>query len=283
MPEPIHYTSRDTEAAHRVIIELGQVLASYRDKFVVIGGSVPALVFQETHPEHIGTVDVDLALNASALADNQQYASLVEALENKGYVRGEKFGLKSFQLAREVSLQDGGAPVRILVDLLKPKGRWRGTTPARLEKFRPIDAEGANVALHNFDEKRLHGVMPNGAENDVTLRVATIPALLVMKGYALELRAKDKDAYDVWYCLLQDPEGVARACAALIAPGAPDEAEARQGLTYLVSKFRTRDYVGPVAVRDFLIEQSALGDRTPEQVQTDAFLRVQVFAKVLKI
>lgn len=41
--------------------------------------------------------------------------------------------------------------------------------------------------------------MPDGRPNAVELRVASIPAFLVMKGYALAGRDKHKDAYDIYF------------------------------------------------------------------------------------
>ena len=38
------YSTRQTEAARRVLVDLGQVLASFLDCFVVVGGWVPDLL-----------------------------------------------------------------------------------------------------------------------------------------------------------------------------------------------------------------------------------------------
>ncbi len=66
-PEPRHegdYTDRQVEAAHRVLVDVGQVLASFRDAIVVVGGWVPDLLFPGAELEHVGSIDVDLALDA---------------------------------------------------------------------------------------------------------------------------------------------------------------------------------------------------------------------------
>ena len=65
MNEPdiaIDYQERDVKAAHSVLIELGQVLGPWRDKFVIVGGAVPWLLLGEARPKHIGTLDTDLDL-----------------------------------------------------------------------------------------------------------------------------------------------------------------------------------------------------------------------------
>ena len=47
MHEPdlaIDYQERDVQAVHAVLIELGQALGAYRQKFVIVGGAVPWLL-----------------------------------------------------------------------------------------------------------------------------------------------------------------------------------------------------------------------------------------------
>ena len=61
------YDDRTTAAVRSVLVEISQILGSYRDKFVVIGGAVPWLLLAEADMRHVGTLDVDLSLDAEAL------------------------------------------------------------------------------------------------------------------------------------------------------------------------------------------------------------------------
>jgi len=70
--EPRHedeYLPRQVEAARRVLVDIGQVLASFDDAVVVVGGWVPDLLLPDAVPSHIGSIDVDLALDAAKLGD----------------------------------------------------------------------------------------------------------------------------------------------------------------------------------------------------------------------
>ena len=81
-PEPrreADYSGRQVEAAHRVLVDLGQVLASFHDAIVVVGGWVPDLLIPGAEPKHIGSIDVDLALDAAKLKDGR-YAQLLKLL-----------------------------------------------------------------------------------------------------------------------------------------------------------------------------------------------------------
>ena len=47
------YGDRGAPAVYSVLLEIGQVLGAYRDQFVVIGGSVPWLLFPDAVPAHV--------------------------------------------------------------------------------------------------------------------------------------------------------------------------------------------------------------------------------------
>ena len=52
--EPRHegdYSGRQVEAAHRVLMDVGQVLNSFHDTIVVVGGWVPDLLLPDARPE----------------------------------------------------------------------------------------------------------------------------------------------------------------------------------------------------------------------------------------
>lgn len=269
------YHERDVRATYSVLIEIGQVLGAWRTKFVVVGGAVPWLLFGEARPRHIGTLDIDLDLDPNALAAGE-YATLVEALERKGYERGTP-GLKPFQLRRWVKVDDGD-PIGVLVDLLMPAGaRGDRNKPKLIEGLRVQAVDGGGIALTQNVVKTLEGMMPDGRPNSVELLVATIPALLVMKGYALAGRDKKKDAYDIYYSARNyggGPNALAVACSALL-----DDPVAKAGFAHIAGKFRHVGDFGPVTARQFLEESAALGEMTPDQIQTDAFMQVSAMLR----
>ena len=176
------YDERGVKAVRSVLVELAQVLGAWRLKFVIVGGAVPWLLLPDADPAHVGTLDIDLDLDPDALSDGE-YATLVEALEKSGYERDVP-GLKPFQLRRWVSV-DAGDRVAVLVDLLMPRdAAGDRNRPVLVERLRVQGADGADVALQHHIWWTIEGPMPDGRLNQVELQVATIPALLVMKGYA---------------------------------------------------------------------------------------------------
>ena len=96
------YDDRTTAAVKSVLLEIGQILGSFQGKFAVVGGAVPWLLLNESEMPHIGTIDVDLALDPVALADGE-YATLAESLIKHGY--HQRSGLRKFQLARTLNMR----------------------------------------------------------------------------------------------------------------------------------------------------------------------------------
>lgn len=123
------------------------------------------------------------------------------------------------------------------------------------------------------------GPMPAGGNNRVEIAVCSIPALLAMKGHALHGRHKQKDAYDIYYCVRNYAEGIellAQACRPLLA-----HPSGEQGYRYIAEKFDTVDGYGPTCVRQFVQDTQILGDRTPEQWQQDAFGQIDAWLRAL--
>jgi hypothetical protein len=193
------YGERETRAAHRVLVDLGQVLGSwFKDSIVVVGGWVPDLLVHDPGEVHVGSIDVDLALDAEKLREGR-YAEIVKSLLATGRYTQTK---KPFRLRATVELGDGGPAVVVDVDFLKTFEKRRNRRGPRLAPgFRPLDADGCAAAFRQPALVPIDGHTISGAENRVQVLVASVADFLVMKSYALAGRDKPKDAYDICYCL----------------------------------------------------------------------------------
>lgn len=274
-PHPSAYDARTTAAVKAVLLEIGQILGSYHGKFVVIGGTVPWLLLDNPEMHHIGSFDVDLSLDPVALADGE-YAMLVDELKKHGYAQGDE--LRPFQMVREVPSTDEGPPISIVVDSLMPREAvLEKNVPPLVEKFAVQKADGAALALRYFESVEIEGEMPKGGKNRIELAVASVPALLAMKGFALNGRLKEKDAYDVYYCIRNYKGGI----AALVEDCKPllENEEAVRGFKHLAAKFEDREGHGPSCVRRFAEEADILAGRTGDQWQTDAFGQVDAWLR----
>jgi len=271
------YDTRTTAAVKTVLIEIGQILGSFKGKFAIIGGAVPWLLLGNEDMPHVGTLDVDLSLDAEALGDGE-YVTLIEALQEHGY--RQRHGLRRFQLARQIATGDGGASIDIIVDFLMPRdAEIVKNVPPLISDFAVQRADGADLAVRFYQLVAISGPMPSGGTNRVEIAVCSIPALLAMKGHAIEGRYKQKDAYDIYYCIRNYPggsEALAEECRPLL-----EYASGAAGYGFIAGKFDTADGFGPLCVRRFVEETNVLGDREPEQWQQDAFGQVDAWLRAL--
>ncbi len=273
------YDDRTTRAVKSVLVEIGQILGSFRGKFAVVGGAVPWLLLTDADMPHVGTADVDLGLDPAALGDGE-YVDLVDALREHGYrQRGD---LRRFQLVRTVPPGDDGPEIDVVVDFLMPRDAdITRNTPPLIAEFAVQRADGADLALEFHQQVLIEGDMPDGTRNSVRITVASIPALLAMKGHALAGRLKHKDAYDIYYSVRNFAGGI----DALVAATRPllDVPSAQRGYRLISEKFRYVEDFGPVSVRGFVEDSQLLGDRTADQWQQDAFGQVDAWLRGLDL
>jgi len=263
------YSARQIEAAYRVLVDLGQVLKQFEDCLVVVGGWIPDLLMPESEEKHVGSIDVDLALDSDKLAVGQ-YAKLLESLLN---TRRYKQAEEPFKLIAEVDLGDGQAPVRVDVDFLKsPEAKTKKNKPKLTKGFRPLDASGCHAAFEHPELVVITGRMIKGQTNKVQFRVASIADFLIMKSYALANRDKPKDAYDICFCLDHYPSGLNELAANWKRRAG--EKDVVKCIEILKEKFATVHSYGPTQVVEF--HNSTNGEEREQQARR-AFELVRAF------
>ena len=248
-PEPRHqedYAPRQVEAAKRVLIDVGQILASFADCLVVVGGWAPDLLLTEAAEAHTGSIDVDLALDVERLGDGR-YASLLKLLLDTQRYRK---GVKPFQLITDVDLKDGETAVQVELDFLAPESaQLEKNHPKLIEDFRILKVDGSEVAFRNPVNLTIPGRNVVGARNSVQLRVVSLPDFIIMKAHALRGREKPKDAYDICYCLENYPGGL-EALASNWKSRLGEKA-VTTAVAILGEKFEGVDFLGPALYVEF--------------------------------
>lgn len=268
------YDAQQVEAAHSVMLELVHLLGEYRDDIVVVGGWVPALLIPQDQERHIGSMDVDLALNHKTLRD-PGYKTIRKLLLGRGYRQDKN---QPFIFWRTVTV--GGRPLDIEVDFLA--GEYEGTTKKHrtqeVQDVRARKARGCDLAFESAREISVQGILPDGARDTGIIRVAAIIPFLAMKGMAMATRLKEKDPWDVYYCVRNYPGGpgvLAGAFAPHIGHGLVIE-----GLRHIAEKFASPDHVGPRSVADF---EEITDTEERALIQRDAYERVQDLLRKLDI
>jgi len=240
------YTAAALQAVKNVLAEIVQILGEFRDHIVVVGGSVPGLLLRDAAEPHIGTLDIDLALDFRNIPE-ASYQTLLKALTSRGYRQGGQ----PFQFFRDVPFSNRD-PVTVEVDLLA--GEYGGTGGSHrtqvVQDARARKARGCDLVFENNEIVSIEGELPSGGHLAVQCRVAAIIPFLIMKGMALADRLKEKDAYDIYYCVRRYPGGIA-ALAGAFRPHIRNRL-VREGLAKIREKFLSPDHAGPKWVADFL-------------------------------
>jgi len=137
------YSADLVEAARSVMLEIMRVLGEYQDDIVVVGGWVPELLMPLAEERHIGSIDVDLALNHRNLSE-AGYKTIMELLLARGYEQSE---IQPFIFYRTVNVND--REITVEVDFLAGEyaGTGRGHRTQRAQDIRPRKARGIDLVF----------------------------------------------------------------------------------------------------------------------------------------
>lgn len=257
------YSSGQTEAAHRVLVELVNLFSEYRDEIRIVGGWVPDLMFPGEG--HIGSVDVDLLINHLSLKDSG-YHTMAKILLNNGYKEHPE---KYFSFIK--TIQIGEVEYDVDVDILA--GMYGGTQvknrSQHVQGIKALKATGGNFAF-DFDAQdiRVEAKRPDGAIDVAYVKVIAVVPYLIMKASALG-RGKAKDAYDIYFLLKHYSGGISGL--AKLFEGIKNKKIVTTMKQKLADKFESVNHAGPVDVADFMEAE----DDEREYITRDVYERVQ--------
>ena len=267
------YNQIAVKAAYSVLIELLRILGEYRDHLVLIGGWVPQFLFQQKSDLHTGSIDVDLALDHKRITD-EAYKGIHDLLLERKYTQGKQ----PFIFHRSVNIE--GTEVSVQVDLLS--GEYEGTSKRhrhqKIQEIRARKVRGCDLAFDDPIELTIEGNLPGGAKDSAIIRVASIVPFLIMKAIVLDDRLKEKDAYDIYYCLKQYSDKLDD----LVAEFRPHLKNGliQEGLAKLSKNFASVAHTGPKFVADF---EEIMDAEDRIQMERDAFERVNYLLQKLDI
>lgn len=264
------YGSVEVAAAYSVLIELMQILGDYRDQMVLIGGWVPFFLFGAGHT---GSTDIDLALDRELITDDV-YRTIRKHLQLRGYEEGDQ----PYTFRRRVMIEE--QEIEVDVDFLAGEygGSGRSHRTQRVQDIRARKARGCELALRYYTRLKVDGTMPDGTANSIEVQLSEVVPFIVMKGMALYNRMKEKDAWDIYFCLRHYPDGIEKLAEEVrkLLPNSLVE----EGLAKIRSKFNTVNAIGP----GFVVAFEALDDPDEiQQLRRDAFERITMLLDKLDI
>jgi hypothetical protein len=260
-----NYSSDEVQAAHSVLVEVMHVLGRYREDIVLVGGWVPPLLCPSAETPHVGSMDVDLALDHRNLTE-AGYQTILKLLLARGY---EQDAEQPYIFRRTIEV--AGRKIPVQVDFLGGEygGTGRRHRTQRIQDLHVRKARGADLAFDAPVKVTIEGALPGGAKDSVTVRVASVVPFLIMKSMALPDRLKEKDSYDIYYCIRNYPggaEAVVEEFRPLIENGL-----VKEGLKNIAKHFAAPESVGPTHVVDF---QDIADPEEKARIRRDAFEQV---------
>jgi len=257
------YSEGQREAAHRVLIEIANLLSAYAEDIRIIGGWVPGLLFP--YGDHIGSIDVDVLLNHEKIFIDS-YENIERMLIRTGYKQHPE---KYFSFIKPVEVE--GVLYEVDVDFLA--GKYGGTSIKKnsqhLQGIKALKATGGNFAFEfPAEDIKIEAKRPDGAMDVGHVKVVSVLPFLVMKTAALN-RQKPKDAYDIYYCIDKYDGGI-RKLAEQFKPY-KDREIIKIMLTTLSEKFASEEHSGPVDIVSFL---GITETDEVERIKRDAFEKI---------
>lgn len=241
------YGEREVNACKAVLLELAHLLGEIKDEMVIIGGWTPTFLLPQSNEPHVGSLDIDVALNFSMIPDDT-YLTILKAFIKRGYTQDKQ---QPFRFFRTVKVE-GTEPINVEINLMASEygGTGKSHRTQKVQDVRARKARGCDLAFDTAVTVTLEGKLPDGGKETASFKVAGIAPFLVMKGMAMYERMKEKDAYDIYYCVEHFPggiEGLAAEFKFFIKNKLVVE-----GLGKIKSKFASVEHIGPKWVADFL-------------------------------
>ena len=268
------YNPDEVKACYSALIELLTILGEYRDHSVIIGGWVPYFLCPEHREEHTGSLDIDLALDFSRIAEDR-YETILRAIARRGW----RPGREPFIFLKAFPLPDG-REIEVEINFLAGEygGRARSRRHQDVQNIKARKARGSDLVFAGPVDIIIEGTLPGGGGNRVAVKVASIIPFLVTKGMALWSRYKEKDAYDIYFCFRNYPGGLEAIIAQ--AQGHLGNRLVREGLGKIRAKFASVEDVGPVWAANFEVPPEDRRDNPEAQerweiIRRDAFERVE--------
>lgn len=240
------YGEKEVNACKAVLLELVHLLGEIKDEMVIIGGWTPTFLLPQSNEPHVGSLDIDVALDFSKIPDDT-YQTILKAFLKRGYTQDRQ---QPFRFFRTVKVE-GTEPMNVEINLMAGEygGTGKGHRTQKVQDVRARKARGCELAFDAAVTVTIEGKLPDGGKDTASFKVAGIVPFLVMKGMAMYERVKEKDAYDIYYCVEHFPGGIERLAAEF--KSFIKNKLVIESLGKIKSKFASVEHIGPKWVADF--------------------------------
>jgi len=279
------YLPREIEACVIVMRDLFTYLKPYRNQIVLIGGWVPYFLLEKYAPpgieydRHVGSLDVDIALNAFSIP-RDAYKSILEILKERGFHhRKDSLGKNiPASFLKKIAFDDG-EEIEVQIDFLAPE--YGGAPKKRrhqvIQDMLARKGRGTDIVFDQTEIIHLSGPISSGANIELDIKVANVTACFVMKGIALGERTSEKDAYDLYMLARYYKEGPQSVLSELKKLGS--HGLMKEALRNIEEHSKNVKSIGPVSVATFM----GITDKEEyDRITRDAYELLQFIIRGMK-
>ncbi|MCC5848773.1 MAG: nucleotidyl transferase AbiEii/AbiGii toxin family protein [Verrucomicrobia bacterium] len=267
------YDSRRSEMAQSAFLSIWSSFTRWHQDLVLLGGLVPRYICKPPKRQSLpppATIDVDLGIALGT--ESGQYDPISTALAGQGFNRHPTM-LHRFE--KEVDVD--GVRIIIPLDFLVESNEGNMGTVA-VDNITATVMPGVNRALATAREVEIQGKDLQGAEQKVVARVCEIGPFLALKLRAFLDRQQGKDVFDILYTV-QNYDGGPDAAL----KGFAEELRAKNracidAMKCLETMFKDEQAPGPVRASHFL-----LGQREPDEHSDISFRRSQIRQQMVDV
>ncbi len=259
------YSEARTQMAESALLTAWDCLASFQDDLVLIGGLAIRYLTHRASAGSIEAVTTDVDFGLSLGVSNGQYGSLRDTLRAQGF-RWERG-----RFEKEIA----GFPV--YVDLLTERAGYTQGTVMVDDGLEVAVVPGINRALANYRRVTIEGRCLLGVQRKISVKVAEIGPLLVLKLNAFGGpggRKAPKDVSDILHATNRYLDGADAAVAGFRNERMAGNTGSRFALGALEQYFFGIDALGPMACAAFRLSNH---EREPEFLEAAMLIRQQCF------
>jgi hypothetical protein len=278
------YTQTTVALSKKVLLETFALLKKFEKHMVLVGGWVPFLLLEKYNtstPEfnHIGSVDIDIALNHKTIPNlDEVYESMRAKLEKNGFTVYENADGRPVPYRFKKEIDDE----YIILDLLASEYQGTGKRH-RHQKVQDVLARktrGIEMSFQNFERYRLKGTLLDNSIYQMNINISAAVPIIIMKSIAFSDDInRTKDTYDIYSLMKYYKNGIQN----IVEETSPYIGTQlfNAAMDALTDLFASVDHVGPVRFASF-IEPENIGSETWEYYRRDIFENIQNFLSQLK-
>lgn len=212
----VGYDDGVTQICESVLLTLLGAFSTLADTVTLVGGLAPRYITPPLAPRvpaHAGTRDVDMVLDLAVIADGESYAKLAKQLKKANFKRFVDEDQNPVSWRWSITVGTLEVFVEFLADAQdKDAGK---AFPVGSEKISALAIKHAAITHDWYIVREVTAKLLDGDIITCPVRVADVPAFVILKALALHQRRTGKDAADLIHVLRYASDGQLEELAAL--------------------------------------------------------------------